>query len=179
MEVIRLGGSKGSVGRLVFAIGLLGTLLAHANCEGTRHLDPKIHCRQSYCQLRLWYGLRCAPPASGPVRRRDGGQRSNRSGIETWVWDGTVWTKLSPATSPSVRGEVSMVYDSARQQVVLFGGEASSNSPLNDTWVWDGTNWTKKNPVTSSTRTWLQRNGVRRNASTGCDLWRPGQWRDP
>ena len=40
-----------------------------------------------------------------------------------------------------------MVYDAARQQIVLFGGEASANNPLNDTWVWDGVTWTRKTPL--------------------------------
>jgi hypothetical protein len=41
-----------------------------------------------------------------------------------------------------------MVYDSARQRVVLFGG-ADNNSVANDeTWEWDGTDWTLKAPAT-------------------------------
>ncbi len=36
-----------------------------------------------------------------------------------------------------------MVYDAARQRVVLFGG-----SSLGDTWEWDGTNWSQKTPNT-------------------------------
>jgi pimeloyl-ACP methyl ester carboxylesterase len=66
---------------------------------------------------------------------------------DTWVWDGTNWTKKSPMNSPSRRYQQAMAYDSARGQVVLFGGE-DGNTP-SDTWVWDGTNWTKKNPANS------------------------------
>jgi hypothetical protein len=39
-----------------------------------------------------------------------------------------------------------MVYDRARQQIVLFGG-AVVTSP-SDTWVWDGQNWQQQSPVT-------------------------------
>jgi uncharacterized protein (TIGR03437 family) len=45
-----------------------------------------------------------------------------------------------------------MVYDSAHGQVVLFGGQGSSEgivSSLNDTWVWDGSNWIQKSPQNS------------------------------
>jgi hypothetical protein len=70
---------------------------------------------------------------------------------DTWEWDGTNWTKRSPATSPPARTGHALAYDSARGRVVLFGG--SRNPPnggiLSDTWEWDGTNWTQKNPATS------------------------------
>ena len=33
----------------------------------------------------------------------------------------------------------SLAYDSARQRIVLFGGESSG--ALGDSWLWDGTNW--------------------------------------
>lgn len=38
-----------------------------------------------------------------------------------------------------------MVYDGARQRVVLFGGETGGQPTiyLNDTWAWDGTIWTQ------------------------------------
>lgn len=62
---------------------------------------------------------------------------------DTWTWDGTVWTKQSPATKPPGRAGFGMAYDSARGRVVIFGG-SSANGFLNDTWEWDGTNWTQK-----------------------------------
>ncbi len=42
-----------------------------------------------------------------------------------------------------------MVYDSARQQMVLFGGYSDSGRYQNDTWILDGANWRKLNPPTS------------------------------
>jgi hypothetical protein len=66
---------------------------------------------------------------------------------DTWVWDGSNWTKKSPPTSPSARFGHVMAYDSAHGQMVLFGG--TSANLFGDTWVWDGANWTQK-PTPSS-----------------------------
>ncbi len=56
----------------------------------------------------------------------------------------TNWTQQAPANAPSARGGQAMAYDSAHGQVVLFGGDSSS-----DTWLWNGTNWRQPNPVSS------------------------------
>src|SRR5438046_9905626 len=45
-----------------------------------------------------------------------------------------------------------MAYDSARQEIVLFGGYDSGNY-FNDTWVWTGTNWLSRSPSTSPSAT--------------------------
>lgn len=66
---------------------------------------------------------------------------------DTWVWDGSNWTRKSPQNSPTPRKGHRMVYDSARGQIVLFGGRAPGAN-LADTWVWDGSNWTEKLPQT-------------------------------
>jgi sugar lactone lactonase YvrE len=70
---------------------------------------------------------------------------------DTWTWNGTTWTQLSPATSPQARGYAVMAYDAAFSQVLLFGGEGNGTGfPfLNDTWTWNGTTWTQLAPVTS------------------------------
>ena len=72
---------------------------------------------------------------------------------DTWVWDGSNWTRKSPQTFPQRRSRHAMTYDSAHQQVVLFGGNNGWPPPnstwFNDTWVWDGSNWTQKFPQTS------------------------------
>ncbi len=66
---------------------------------------------------------------------------------DTWTWDGSTWTKQSPASSPPARGAASMAYDAATGTVVLFGG-SGANGPFSDTWTWDGSTWTKQNPAT-------------------------------
>lgn len=66
---------------------------------------------------------------------------------DTWVWDGTDWAQLHPATAPPARQNADMVYDAARGQLVLFGGY--DGHYLNDTWTWDGTTWTQQHPADS------------------------------
>jgi len=61
--------------------------------------------------------------------------------FQTWTWDGTTWTELSPATSPPGEIEFSMAYDSVRDRVVLVTRKSSGVGA--DTWEWDGTDWTK------------------------------------
>ncbi|MEY3229914.1 MAG: hypothetical protein RL689_1, partial [Planctomycetota bacterium] len=61
---------------------------------------------------------------------------------DTWRWDGAAWT-LVATNGPSPRGGHSMVYDSYRQRVVLFGGFDASSNLLDDLWEWDGTSWTQ------------------------------------
>ncbi len=62
---------------------------------------------------------------------------------ETWSWNGSVWVKLSPATSPPALRGAAMVYDPATHNVVLFGG-LSATGPVASTWTWDGTTWTQQ-----------------------------------
>ncbi len=59
---------------------------------------------------------------------------------DTWSWDGTNWTELTPMTSPAGRDDASMAYDAATQQLLLFGG-TNAGGQLGDTWSWTGSNW--------------------------------------
>jgi hypothetical protein len=59
------------------------------------------------------------------------------------------WTQQNPANSPPARFGHGIVYDEARGQVMLFGGESASGAALADTWIWDGSNWTQKFPANS------------------------------
>ena len=67
------------------------------------------------------------------------------SANDTWIWNGTNWTRLSVA-GPSARAGHQMVYDSHRQVVVLFGGDMISPSifPNNETWEWNGSSWNQR-----------------------------------
>jgi len=58
---------------------------------------------------------------------------------DTWEWDGTAWTSFG-TTGPSARESSAMAYDSARQKIVLFGGDNGSPR-LGDTWERTGTTW--------------------------------------
>jgi hypothetical protein len=67
---------------------------------------------------------------------------------DTWTWNGTTWTKQTPAVHPPGRFWASMAYDAATRTVVLFGG-SNGNGVFGDTWTWNGTTWTQQHPATS------------------------------
>jgi len=57
---------------------------------------------------------------------------------DTWTWDGSTWTKRSPAHSPPARADASMAFDG--QRLVLYGG-AGQAGLMQDTWAWTGDDW--------------------------------------
>ena len=73
------------------------------------------------------------------------GGSTNRD--STWTWNGVAWTRHAPGGDPAPwsRNGHGLVYDSARQVVVLFG----SDSFLGDTWEWNGSGWTLRLPSTA------------------------------
>jgi N-acetylneuraminic acid mutarotase len=88
-------------------------------------------------KILLFGGGRSAAPSS------DGTSVSTSLG-DTWELDPATatWTALSPATSPSVRHDFGLVWDSTRSKAVLFGGmqidiPGATGVPKQDTWEWD------------------------------------------
>ncbi len=69
----------------------------------------------------------------------DSANRSYSLG-DTWVWTGRRWIQQFPANSPAKRYAHSMVYDSNRQQTLLFGG-INDTSTFADTWIFKNNNW--------------------------------------
>lgn len=68
------------------------------------------------------------------------GDSSTTGGFaDTWTFNGTSWSKKSPATSPTMRWSAETGYISG-VGVILFGGQNSLFN-LNETWKWDGTTW--------------------------------------
>ncbi len=67
---------------------------------------------------------------------------------DTWAWDGLNWQQLFPTNSPTPRSAFQLVYDRARQSILLFGGGESA-SLFNDTWIWNGTSWVEQHPLHS------------------------------
>jgi hypothetical protein len=61
---------------------------------------------------------------------------------ETWLWNGTVWTKAS-GKMPAARAFPGFASDPVRQKEVLFGGLSSDPVYLQDTWEWNGTSWSE------------------------------------
>jgi hypothetical protein len=68
---------------------------------------------------------------------------------DTWEFDGTTWTDVSPPTSPPARFGHAMAYDSARGVAVLFGGKNAATPALADTWEFDGTTGSAVSPPAS------------------------------
>lgn len=72
--------------------------------------------------------------------------------FDTWAWDGTHWAQQHPATEPRLWSP-SMVYDQARQQIILFGTTVASGGSVDgvagQTWAWDGANWRQAHPRAS------------------------------
>ncbi len=64
----------------------------------------------------------------------------------TWTWDGTTWSQRAPAVAPAPRTGAAMTYDSARQQVILYGGYAQDGI-FNDLWTWNGITWQQQHPA--------------------------------
>jgi formylglycine-generating enzyme required for sulfatase activity len=71
-----------------------------------------------------------------------------------WAFNGSSWQQLG-GTVPAARWGHSMVYDTRRERLVLFGGfQPSPGSPLpdaiglDDTWEYDGFGWTQR-PTTT------------------------------
>lgn len=69
----------------------------------------------------------------------------------TWTFNGDVWVQHQPPSSPPARYGHVMVYDAARQRVVINGGtdcrcyagpNGYSRGVFSDTWEWDGQTWT-------------------------------------
>jgi hypothetical protein len=85
------------------------------------------------------------------------GGRDGNDLNDTWelTWNGSnaTWTKLNlwPSNLPSARSGHSMVYDSSRKSVILFGGYGSGGGNyLNDIWFGDNATWTEVNVGTST-----------------------------
>ena len=56
----------------------------------------------------------------------------------------TNWQQLAPATQPIPRSGYGIAYDSARDRVVMFGGNNAVGTPFIDVWEWDGVDWTER-----------------------------------
>jgi hypothetical protein len=59
----------------------------------------------------------------------------------TWEWDGQTWTQVSE-TGPAPRFPGGMVYDPARQEILMYSGHFADPSgdsiDYDDLWAWDG-----------------------------------------
>ena len=61
-----------------------------------------------------------------------------------WTYDGTQWTQITyNGVRPPKRAFGTMVYDAARQVMVLFGGRGDQAHQHSDTWEYDGVSWSQ------------------------------------
>lgn len=65
---------------------------------------------------------------------------------DTWSWNGSSWTHLSPGPGPPARSGAGVSYDAAAKALVLEGGSSFDTTngtlaPLRDTWAWNGSRW--------------------------------------
>jgi galactose oxidase-like protein len=77
----------------------------------------------------------------GGLSAIDAGTKLQYDLADTWEWTGNRWLQVFPAHTPPARAGESMVFDSARNRVVIFGGRQGKLN-LNDTWSFDGNDWT-------------------------------------
>lgn len=76
---------------------------------------------------------------------------SDRDGLpsylnDTWVYENDDWTRIESELNPSTRQFPAMTYDSARDRVILYGGnvlaeDEESFTLRDDTWEFDGQQW--------------------------------------
>jgi hypothetical protein len=80
-----------------------------------------------------------------------GGKNTNSLLGDTWKYDGSDWTQLTPTTPPSCRSGACMAYDVANSNWVMFGGHNDFEMLPAETWTLDsaGTAWTKQAPAAS------------------------------
>jgi N-acetylneuraminic acid mutarotase len=86
-----------------------------------------------------------------------GGYDNSFNGVagDLWEWDGAAgtWTRRSPGTMPgawpSARDATSLVFDSMRKKIVLFGGFDNAGTFFRDLWEWDGDSgtWMNRTPA--------------------------------
>ena len=91
----------------------------------------------------------------------------------TWTWNGSNWTQITPATVPGGRVRPSLAWDPASSQLILFGGSNGGVVYFNDTWLWNGTTWTRLTPDDQSDSALWGDIGVRpRDLPDAADRWR-------
>ncbi len=71
---------------------------------------------------------------------------------ETWIWNGARCLQRYPAHVPPGRSAHVMVYDSARERVVIFGGKSGTKTEIADTWAFKNGDWSDLAPASGPSR---------------------------
>lgn len=95
----------------------------------------------------LWPGMAYFAPSGVTILY--GGGNSSTTSNETWSYDGTSWTQLTPATNPGQRHTFGMCADVQRSVIVMFGGADNAYTPQGTTWEYDPpqNTWTQVTPA--------------------------------
>src|SRR6266496_4215107 len=119
-------------GGIVVSLLLAG--LAFAQADWTQRFPTHVPPKRMYTAMAQ-YG-------SGAGVVMFGGLNLGPTGVftqfnvldDTWIWNGTDWTQLSPSLSPPARYGATMAYDPVRDTAILFGGTNAAGQFLSDTW---------------------------------------------
>lgn len=105
------------------------------------HPSPRLQPRMAFDEQNgvgvLFGGVSLADSASGLTHASD----------QTWFWVRDQWVQQFPLTRPPARSSQSMVYDSTRGRVLMFGGRKQSDqlqgkvSMFADFWAWQNGDW--------------------------------------
>ena len=105
-------------------------------------------------------GLQGMVTAYDPIRQKlvfFGGALEDRNESialdRMWTWDGNSFEEIGLPVMPPARHSAVMVWDSSRNEIVLFGGR-DGGTLYNDTWVWDGQSWAERSPENSPPARW-------------------------
>lgn len=83
-----------------------------------------------------------------------GGYHHSSKGIarlgDTWEWAGVKWMQRD-VDGPAPRNGAALVYDAAREKVVLFGGRTQEKVSC-ETWEWDGKRWVENRAASTEGR---------------------------
>ena len=98
----------------------------------------------------------------------------------TWEWNGNNWNYRT-GSGPGKRERHEMVFDSQRQEMVLFGGCKGASFTYDDTWVWNGVGWNQRTPATNPDMrcSYAMAYDAGRNRVVmqgGMDKWDDGYW---
>jgi hypothetical protein len=90
----------------------------------------------------LWKHAMCFDSARN-VTVLFGGATSGLLGSinQTWEYDGTTWTQITPAGTPGPRENATMCFDAVLGQSLMFGGSDPFSGANNELWAYNGSTW--------------------------------------
>lgn len=154
-ELVAFGGSQGNVDNTpnTSVVGTNFTWIDDGS--GWKQIFPATSPRARFGHRMIWDPNSNA--GAGAILLFGGRSSGAEIPAETWIWKGDdenpTWQKLFPGVQPRALRLFDMVYDAARDEVVLFGG-ASGSSVYQETWTWSGAAWTQETPVNKPPILW-------------------------